>query len=379
MSSMEKRLLWHKILVMMPLLFLVSLLASCRSGLIPVSKRNLGVVPSGKKMDRKRAVSVPAKAPDIFIRQKKTVIKPKKAALVGGSLYAISDERNILIGDKPRGMLGSYLDLKVDSSRLDNKENEAPEAAPAAPDSSDDDLEKTLLAALPDLNSGEDNPVLLKNLKMRVGGHLDNGDALVSFVRSSTNGAESKAINVLARIPFKALNDKRALTTKDLYDVEWIESSEGEYFERKSTIWEDEYTLRLSGFTEAKSKAAVALQEKKKQLKKVNKQMSAQLQNMASQRVKIAQERGRLKDIRLKHKEEKKVLTDQLDVKDDKIAEKEEAIKTVEQEKKEMQKELREAKKALREAEAAAIVAAEEAAAAIEEAAAAAEEEAAGE
>ena len=322
------------------LLLLVSSI-SCRSGLVPVSKRSLSFKQNGEMVVRSRKVEEPAKPPEIFIKQTKQVIVSKGPAAVSGSLYNIEDPRNILLVEKPRGLVGTYLDVKVESNRLENTENDENEADPT----SKDELEKTLLKALPDLNAGKENPVLLRSLKLRVGNRLPSGDVLVSLARSSSNKIESNSIKLVARIPFDVLKEKRPLTTKDLYDVEWIESLDGDVFERKSMNWEDEYTLRLSGFSEAKSKAALSLEEKKKQLKKVKSQMQSQLQNMTSQRVKIAQERSRLRKIEEKHEEEKRLLREEVESRNQSIDEQKQAYKELEEEKEALRAELREVQK----------------------------------
>lgn len=313
--------------------------SSCRSGLVSVTNRELGFKQDGEMIKRARPVKGPEKKPEIFVRQKKLSIAPIHDENNSGSLYNLEDPRNILLTEKPRGLIGSYLDIGVTSSRVDLKQEGQPETK-QPPEGGE--LEKKILEAFPDLDAGKNNPILLKSIKVHIAGRLPNGDALVVMSRSSSNEGESNSINVAAKIPYEVLASKRPITTRDLYDVEWTESEDGEYFARKSSSWEDEYTLRISGFSEAKSKAALALMDKKKQLKNIQKQMQTQLKNMTQQRVKIAQERGRLQSIRQAHAEEKSKLNEKLGEKDSLLEEQSRSIDELKNEKKELEAQLKE-------------------------------------
>ena len=296
-----------------------------------MTKRELGPADSGERIIRSRPIAEPAKPPKIYVRKKSLKIKRKSPGPVSGSLYQLEDPRNVLLTEKPRGLLGSVLDIEVESMRQNNQaDKEAEEEPQGGAQNGRDELESTLLKALPELDPGENKPVLLKNLKMRVVDRLPNGDVFVTLNRSSANRLEANSIAVKARIPALALTANRALTTKDLYDVEWAQSDDGEVIERKSSFWEDEYTLRLSGFDEAKSKAALALEDKRKSLEKVKDQLKSQIKNMTDQRVAIAKERARLNRNRQRRAEERQALKDEIQSMKETLKERDEKIKELE-------------------------------------------------
>ena len=308
-------------------------LLGCRTGMIPVTQRPLGLKdqPTGEMVVRGRKISKPAKPPEIFVKQDRLVINPVAKQNTSGSLYDLEDPRNILFVEKPRGALATYLEIEVVSNRLprpDDKKNDAAENDEETPEEEGDEtqmakkkdsLEETLLKSLPDLDGGKSNPVILRRLSMRVESRLGNGDVLALLSRNSSNGMESNSINIRARIPFSALNSRRPLTTNDLKDVEWYQSEDGDYTERKSLAWEDEYTLRLSGFSEAKSKASLALGEKRKQMQGIRDQIETRLKNLTKQRLEIGRERQRLT------KEQRKMLDERQKFKE-LISEKDQAI-----------------------------------------------------
>ncbi len=323
------------------------ILIGCRSSLVPVTQRNLDLRPHGATSVRTRSVEEPEKPPEIYVLQKRIGVEKVKSGPVSGSLYRLDDPRNILMGEIPRGYIDDYLDIRVTSHQLTEESNkdqagesDKSKAEAAGKDKPKDKdkgketktpaqiqaeeakkLEETLLKALPDLDAGPRNPEILKNLRMRVANLLPNGDAMVVMTRQSTNGFESNAINVRARVPHEALRQKRQLTTNDLYDVEWAQSEDGDVTKRKSLAWEDEYTLRMSGFSEAKSKAALTLEEKKNQMRGVKKQLETNLKSLTAQRVQMAQERQKLANERAEIVKERESLKGVIKEREDQIEE----------------------------------------------------------
>ncbi|MBF0442443.1 MAG: hypothetical protein HQK54_11105 [Oligoflexales bacterium] len=77
-------------------------------------------------------------------------------------------------------------------------------------------------------------------------------------------------------------------------DVRFSETTENDYLENNSLTWQDEYTLRLSGFSEAKSKMAMELERKKKDLAKAKEQLEIKIKNFASERRILTKERENL-------------------------------------------------------------------------------------
>jgi len=307
------------------------LIPGCFGGISTLSERNISDVVPGKLVGNSRPIDEKKKeSPEIYIRKKKVSIERQKFGPRSGSLFNLDDPRNILLSEKPRGLLGSYIKVKIESNRNDAREAEAQkEDADGKKAEGGDELEDQLLKALPELDSAQENPVLIKFLKMKVVSQLENGDVLVVAQRASTNGIESNSINVRARVAYGDLRKDEGITSMDLQDVIWSETSGGELTERNSIGWEDEYTLRWSGFNEARSKIALGLDEKLKKLRSFRDQLQNEYKAMTKRRVEIAKERNRLSDDRKKILGEREDFQDKLQEKDEMIAEKDEQIKAL--------------------------------------------------
>ena len=297
------------------------LLPGCAHKMVKVTGRYPGAVKEqeGLKAASSRPVGPSRRAPEIYVKKKNLRIKEKVRQPVGGSLYLMDDPRNRLFVDVHRGMPGTWLNVAIVSNRLNPKKSDQKVDGEGKAKQGQDDLEKTLIAALPNLDGAESNPVILKTMKMRVTHKLENGDVMAIFQRDSTNGMESNSISVSARIPYHALMADRPLTTADLEYVDYAESKDGEFIERKSDAWEDEYTLRLSGFSEAKSRIALELEDKRKRLLDVREQMEQRLKNIGNQRREIGRERVRLRDERERLEETQKKLEGQIEAKEREI------------------------------------------------------------
>ena len=77
----------------------------------------------------------------------------------------------------------------------------------------------------------------------------------------------------------------------------WIGSTDNPgalVVERKSVNWEDEYSLRISGFDETKSKMAAGLEEKREQLKSVRDKLENELKSFDGERKLMTTERAGL-------------------------------------------------------------------------------------
>ncbi len=254
----------------------------------PIGKNRLPTFPFDKKAEKK---------PEIFVRNKKVDIRLRDESNSTGSLMRINDGRNYLFSDRSPIRIGSFVDVIINSARLNKKE--IPKADPAdkkntTAQAGGDEVVKALREALPDLSPADEEASVVKRLKMRVVDQLENGDVLVSYQRESQRGVYGAKVDVRARVSYEVINSDRELTTDDLNDVEWFESNQGELVERKSAGWEDEYTLRVSGFDEAKSKQALALEEKRNQIESVREKLDSQLVSLGKERRTMAKERNSL-------------------------------------------------------------------------------------
>jgi hypothetical protein len=250
---------------------------------------------------------VPPPAPqDVYTKQTTLSIKPIKKINTNGSLTSLDDPRAYLLASTAPLVVGTFLDIKT----VTNADAAKAPAAPAAKGSPAAQIEQDLLKSLPNLDPVQgdpDKPNLVTNFKAEVLEVLENGDAIVGYHRRSVRGDQASDYLVKARVPQAALAEKDSLTTANLVDVEFRESREGELSERHSSRWEDEYTLRMSGFDEARSKSAVALEDQRRQLKDTRDKLATQIKAFSTERNTVAKERA---DYVAKKKEEDQKITD---------------------------------------------------------------------
>ncbi len=277
------------------LFFGLMLLTGCQSGLMSGSRRDLGGFnkPGSSSMHGKGAGAKPR--PSLYVKHKTIQVAPKEQHNDTGSLFKIDDQRNYLFASKAPFSVDQYVDIKVVSSQSENADagkGKGDEKKADLPDSGDAAV-KEMLAALPELDpgDGEDVPKLLKQLKMKIAHVYENGDALAVYKRNSMQDTEGREVNVRARIPYSSLISGNPLTTKDLVDVHWTDTLDGRLTERHSSSWQDEYSLRMSGFSEAKSVFAKRLDDKRQQLEGVKTRLQNQLVSLGKERQKMAKER----------------------------------------------------------------------------------------
>jgi hypothetical protein len=247
-----------------------------------------------KESDRLAGVSRGAAgqpAPEVYVRQKKPVVREKSRDNETGSLYSPDDARNYLFAPSGPHNVGRFLAINVVANRGPAKPGE-PAAAPDAKAGEGDETEQELLKALPDLApKAPGEPSLVKTFKMQIVHRFDNGDVLARMARRSQDEDQAAEITAEARIPYDKLASGDPLTTEDLLDVSYVESAEGELIERSSSGWEDEYSLRLSGFSEAKSKAAADLVDQKKQLEEAKEKLETKIKAFGEERKQVAKQR----------------------------------------------------------------------------------------
>jgi hypothetical protein len=240
---------------------------------------------------------------DLFVRQKDVKIRRKAPANETGSLTDLNDPRAYLFGFERPVEVGMFVDVKVASNRSEpsggptdgGAAGSKPEEAGAKDPAAKEVAVESLLKSLPNLEPGPDNkPILLKSIKMQVLERFDNGDVLVMHRRRSIREGQGADVTVTARVPAEALARVDNISTLDLADVDWRESFNGDVAERKSANWEDEYSLRLSGFDETKSKDALGLEEKRTQLKSVRDKLENEMKGFAGERSRLSSERAKL-------------------------------------------------------------------------------------
>ncbi len=234
---------------------------------------------------------------DVLVRRKGVIIEPSDEKSTTGSLMNTQDPRNNLFLSQEPINVGDWLDVNVVFNRKQseaNQEGEGEGAAQAGEEANQDSEIADIIAMLPNLDPADPTLALLTSVKMRVTQVHPNGDVTVSLRRSSRNETTSYDFISTARIPYKNLSTGKALTTQDLTDVTWFENDEGYVSEKYSSIWEDEYSLRLSGFKETKSKYALELEKKEKDLKQARKVLESRVKNFAEEKKQFRKKQEKL-------------------------------------------------------------------------------------
>ena len=239
------------------------------------------------------AVQVPQRQ-DVFIREHRTVISevPRDPDSTG-SLFPLDDPRNNLIVHNPL-RAGMLLEIKVLTSRsaAASDQGKAQKASSRSGDSSVG--AEGLTAALPKLEAIVPGAGPLKSFKMRLDAILPNGDGVVSVTRGSSRTGDFHEVYAKARIPAEQMIPGAVLTTADLFNVAWMDFDGTQTTERNSTGWEDEYSLRLSGFEELRSKEALAVEDGRRQNQIEKEKVSEESRKMAEERARSAKQRDEL-------------------------------------------------------------------------------------
>jgi hypothetical protein len=285
------------------MIFLTSLLGACQTGVFPISQREYLSEKEGKSphLGHRRPVEEKSESsPEIYVKRESLAVVPKETQNFTGSLLSLNRAENSLFMEPPRGAVGETLDILVKVNRSESAATPAP-AAPAAgapAGAATKGPQDELIAALPKLEPDDKAPKVPSVIKMRVLRKLENGDVIVEATRASTNEWDANSIRAVSRIPRTRLASNQPLTTLDLVDVDWYEQQGPNTIERESSGWEDEYTLRWAGFEEARSKTAIELENKRKDLQKVKDRLQDRIVNMSKERGQIAQERERVRKLR---------------------------------------------------------------------------------
>ncbi|MBC7660366.1 MAG: hypothetical protein H7249_11760 [Chitinophagaceae bacterium] len=280
---------------------LTLLLNACQTGVVPISQRNM-YEKEGKSanLGHRRPIEDRAASPEVYLKKQSIEIVPQESKNYTGSLFALKRPDTYLFMDPPRGDLGEYLDVNVQVNRKE-KAPVVPGAAPAVPADSASKakaIQDDLVAALPKLEPGTAEAKMPSLVKMKVVKKLENGDVIVEAARASQNEWEANTQRATARIPFAKVSGHNDITTADLADVHWMESINGSITERESNTWEDEYSMRWAGFNEARSKVALDLETKRKDLEKVKDRLKDKIVNVGRERNKLAAEKDKVEILR---------------------------------------------------------------------------------
>jgi flagellar basal body L-ring protein FlgH len=299
-------------------ILLVALLftASCQTGMNRMSSRPLTHIEKseGKSDVIRREIVTDPKRSNLFVKEQKLKIVPTDEVSDTGSLFNIHHQNNYLFVTHRPAELGDTLEIEIvqkqravqsadpdkvsptlNQGKSESDGRESSQATSNEGGSARDKLEQELLKELPDLapSSGE-RPQMLTRLAMEVTGKLPNGDITVQSRRNSVSPSESHSIKISARIPFSAVSAGEGITTDDLVDVVLVDTKRGEIITRSASGWEDEYSLRISGFDESKSLAARELQEKQRSLLVARGKLEKRMKSFAAERSDVLKMRENL-------------------------------------------------------------------------------------
>jgi hypothetical protein len=271
----------------------------CQHSLVPISDRSLEgeqKLGSQNALGNARPIGKPESQPQLYIKQPNLKVSEAEQNLTG-SLFDADDKRNFLIVPSEHLALGSFIDVLVVYARApEDLTKTDPPNSPAAEGSNQpaglSDAEKKILAGLPNLQPAEAKIVPIRQFKMQVVGRRKNGDYELKYERQETSDEQSYALLVHAILPHESVISSDPRTTAQLTEIDWIEVRDGRSQNRSSPGWDDEYSLRMSGFSELKSREAIALEDKRKQLEQSRKLIEDQLQQISKERNNVAQTRA---------------------------------------------------------------------------------------
>lgn len=275
-------------------------LTACQHGFKPIAQRSM-YEKEGKNaaLGHRRPIEEAKKGQEIYLKKDTIDIVPAESKNYTGSLLAEKSPNTYLFTTAPRGDVGDFLDVYV---MVNRKEKAPAPAAPGAdPQSAADkskQIQDELIAALPSLEPGIAENKMPSSIKMKVMKKLPNGDIMVEAARASQNEWEANSLRAVGRIPFSKVQGEGEITTMDIADVHWTESLNGQLTERESLTWEDEYSMRWAGFDEARSKVAIDLENKRKDLEKVKDRLKDRIVNVGRERNKLSAEKNKVDALR---------------------------------------------------------------------------------
>lgn len=270
----------------------------CSPSVVKYSGRNpdLFQKPSDKLVGASRGIDAEKQPPEVFIKEKKLVVKDLQTPNTTGSLFHNDHDGNYLFIPGSTGKVGRFITIQVKANRkiMDDNKQESPSKNDSKNQPQDEKSpeEEELLKALPALEPKERGKVtLLKDFKMKIMHRFPNGDVLAKLERQSSSESDFHQTVVEARLPYDRLTSGEQLTTDDLMDVKYTEFMADETIKRQSSDWQDEYSLRLSGFNEAQSKIASDLADQKVKLGDAKQRLQDRIKSMGAERRQLAKMR----------------------------------------------------------------------------------------
>ena len=280
---------------------------SC-TGVRTIDSRPLLLQPENLK---KIGYPIPVQGPPktVYVKQSQIDIKELDQKNNTGSLFNLADEKNDLYGNLNPDGVGRFVDVFIHLPRTkdgkDNKEGHLKEAALKDGESHKrTPEEEELIKQFPELIPPEAENLRVQHFfKMQIMQKFPNGDVLAFYKRTSEAIDEYRSLAVSARIPYGEMVKTGELTTDDLCDVHFVQISPIDSMDRRSSNWEDEYSLRISRFHESQSREAAELALKRKDLNQLRQRMLDRLKAFGTERAQTAKQRDSLLDERKKDAE----------------------------------------------------------------------------
>ncbi len=281
------------------IIFFVSLHWAC-AGMRTIGSRPLFTQPEALKKIGYPLPDAP-NSQAVYVKKNQIEIKEIDQKNHTGSLFNLDDDRNDFYGNLNQDAVGRFVNVAVVLPKIDGKKDEA--AAKSADTNKRTPEEEELLKQFPELLPPDEALRVKKSFKMQIMQRLSNGDILALYKRSSDAMDEAKSLSITARIPHSALMKSEGVTTADLSEVHFNQVSPVDSIDRRSSNWEDEYALRMSGFQESRSREAAELARKRKEMNQFRERMLTRLKAFGNERVRTAQERDKLREEKRKDTE----------------------------------------------------------------------------
>ncbi len=282
--------------------FLFSLFAlfGCETNMRSITQRPVQNI---RSIEERKKASKPKEHADLFTRKREILLEPLQPDNSSGSLMRPEDEKNYLFTSRVPTQVGSYIPVEIDSVSIKSKtEKDDKEKEP--------DIQDALLKEFPTLAPPEgENKHLMRTIKMRIAHVEEDGDLHLTYDHDSRSNEEGHKIQVRAHLPYSNVLNGSSIKTSDLSQVQFTETFKDEVVERNAPEWQDDYSLRISGFSEAGSKQARALQDKRRELEKFRDTLRKQLISFGKEKQQVAKQRDTLVE------QEKKLATAQAAVK----------------------------------------------------------------
>lgn len=257
-------------------------------------------------------LSTQSNGEQLFFKKRNIVLKETDKSDKSGSLYELDNVKNDLYGSMKPDRIGRIVDVAL--ILPEGYQQEKKEEKPTKEDAGEV-LESSIMSQFPDLQPPDSGELKIKDkIKMRIAQRFSNGDLMIVYHRESKSDQEVKAMNITARVAYQNLVSLGGITSEDLFDVNFKQTIRNRdddgllnkddglldkdedlaNIERYSNNWELEYTLRVSGFSEAKSKAAMDLEDKRKALVRIRKGLIERLKSIQVEREKSRKQQNKI-------------------------------------------------------------------------------------